>query len=65
MHFATGLHDYTKGCSGEPGCFIILRMFPVKVPTLEPDLPVAYNFADYINRRDPLLDRVRAFSTPP
>ena len=64
-HFATGLHDYTKGCWGEPGCFITFRLFPVKVTTLETDVPVAYNFADYIDRRDPLLDRVRALATSP
>lgn len=65
MSFATGLHDYIKGCEGEPRCFVMLRVFPVKVTTLAPDVPVAYEFADYVKRRDPLLDRVMVLNSQP
>jgi hypothetical protein len=55
--FATGLHDYAQSCQGQPGCFWILYFYPMHVASLEPDVPVAYSFDDYVNLRDPVLDR--------
>ncbi len=55
--FATGLHDYAQSCQGQPGCFWILYFYPMHVASLEPDVPVAYSFDDYVKLRDPLLDR--------
>ncbi|GAA0722801.1 hypothetical protein [Dokdonella soli] len=55
--FATGLHDYTRPCTGQPGCFWIMTFYPMQVATLEPDIRVAYSFDDYVNLRDPVLDR--------
>lgn len=61
--FATGLHDYTHPCWLERRCFWTMFFFPTHVTTLAPDIPVAYNFADYVALRHPLLDRALALST--
>jgi hypothetical protein len=58
LRFATGLHDYTKSCLGEPGCYWIMRLFPLHLKTLAPDVTVPYTFADYRAQRDPVLDYV-------
>jgi hypothetical protein len=58
--YSTGLHDYTRPCTGEPGCFWVMYFFPTHLQTLEPDVPVPYTFDDYISLRDPALDRVIA-----
>jgi hypothetical protein len=58
LRFATGLHDYTKSCLGEPGCYWIMRLYPLHLTTLAPDVRVPYTFADYIALRDPVLEYV-------
>jgi hypothetical protein len=55
--FATGLHDYTRSCWGEAGCFWAMYLYPMHVATLLPDVRVRYTFDDYVNLRDPVLDR--------
>lgn len=57
MHYATGYADYSKPCWGRRGCFWMALLFPTHVGSFEPDVPVAYAFADYVNGRDPLLDK--------
>jgi hypothetical protein len=57
LHFATGLHDYTRSCFGESGCFWILYFIPAHVRNLDPDVRVSYTFDDYVSFRDPLLER--------
>jgi hypothetical protein len=56
--FATGLHDYTKSCFGEPGCFWVMYYYPMQLKSWAPDIAVPYTFADYAAMRDPALDRV-------
>ena len=63
IRFATGLHDYTRSCSGQPGCFWTMYFFPTHVTTLEPEVEVGYTYDDYVNFRDPSLDRVLALSS--
>ena len=58
MGFATGLHDYTKSCWGEPGCFWVMYLYPMQLKSWMPDVRVPYTFADYAALRDPALDRV-------
>jgi hypothetical protein len=60
--FATGLHDYRRPCTGEPGCFWILRFYPTQVESLEPDVRVPYTFDDYVHLRDPQLDAAVALA---
>jgi hypothetical protein len=57
--FATGLHDYSKSCFGEPGCFWTMYLFPMHVGSLDPDIRLPYNFGDYVGLRDPQLERAR------
>jgi hypothetical protein len=56
LHYATGLHDYTKSCRGEPGCYWLMYFYPMHVKTLAPDVAIPYTFADYLALRDPVLD---------
>jgi hypothetical protein len=57
--FATGLHDYSRSCFGEPGCFWIMYFYPMHVQSFAPDIRVPYNFDDYADLRDPVLERAR------
>lgn len=58
MHYATGLHDYTKSCWAERGCFWTMLFYPMHLKTLAPDMTIPYSFADYRALRDPVLDYV-------
>jgi hypothetical protein len=58
LRFATGLHDYTRSCLGERGCYWIMRLFPMHLRTLAPEVIVPYTYADYRALRDPVLDYV-------
>lgn len=58
VEYATGLHDYTKSCFGEPGCFWVMYAYPMQLKSWMPDISVPYTFADYAAMRDPVLDRV-------
>jgi hypothetical protein len=57
--FATGLHDYSKSCFGEHGCFWTMYLYPMHVESLGPDIRLPYNFDDYVGLRDPVLERTR------
>lgn len=57
--FATGLHDYSKSCFGDHGCFWTMYLYPMHVQSLDPDIPLPYNFDDYVGLRDPVLERAR------
>lgn len=59
LRYSTGLHDYSRPCRGEPGCFWVLHFFPMQVASLEPDLRVDYTFDDYLALRDPVLERAQ------
>jgi hypothetical protein len=63
--FATGLHDYSKSCFGEPGCFWTMYLYPMHVQTLDPDIRLPYNFDDYVGLRDPILERALDLARPP
>ena len=58
LRFANGLHDYTKSCLGERGCYWLMRLYPMHLRTLAPEAIVPYTFADYRALRDPVLDYV-------
>jgi hypothetical protein len=58
LGFATGLHDYSKPCFGERGCFWTMYLYPMHVQALDPDILMPYNFDDYVGLRDPALERV-------
>ena len=60
--YARGLHDYARGCDGEPRCYetVVPAAVPLRVTSLNPDIPVRFTFADYANRRDAALDAILA-----
>jgi len=58
LGFATGLHDYSRSCFGNSDCFWTMRLYPMHVTNLDPDVVVAYNFRDYVDLKDPSLERV-------
>lgn len=58
VHYATGMHDYSKPCWGERGCFWVMHFYPMQVKTLTPDVTIPYSFSDYQALRDPLMDYV-------
>ena len=58
VHYATGMHDYSRPCRGQPSCFWTTMFFPMHVKTLVPDVTIPYTFADYRALRDPVLDYV-------
>lgn len=57
VHYATGYEDYSRPCWGRRGCFWVSLLFPTHVESFQPDVRVAYTFDDYVNGRDPLLDK--------
>ena len=60
--YARGLHDYARGCDGEFGCYetLVPTAVPLRVTSLNPDIPVRFTLADYANRRDAALDAILA-----
>lgn len=60
LGYATGLHDYSKSCFGEAGCFWIMWRYPTRVASFEPDTRVNYGFDDYVALRDPVLEAALA-----
>jgi hypothetical protein len=57
FHYATGRHHYDGPCSDWRTCFWLNWLFPVRVKTLGPDVPVSMTFADYLAGRDAAFDR--------
>lgn len=55
--YATGLHDYSQPCTGQPGCFWTMYFYPTHVASFEPDVNVSYTFDDYANLRDPVMEQ--------
>lgn len=59
---ATERHNYVTGCP-EDDCHGSIRNNPIRVETLEPDLPVSANGAALLAGEDPYLDAIRADMT--
>ena len=57
--YATERHNYTTGCP-EPDCHANIRDHPIRVSTLEPDLPAPMTFAAFRAGRDPAMEAVLA-----
>ncbi len=63
VSYATGLHDYSRSCWGERGCFWVMYFFPMHVESFEPDVKVPYTFHHYITLRDPMLEKALALAS--
>ncbi|WP_374658591.1 hypothetical protein [Inhella sp.] len=57
---ATERHDYRDGCRAFDDCHAPVRLRPIARPSLAPDLPVPWTFADYRAGRDPAMEAVDA-----
>jgi hypothetical protein len=59
MLYASERHNYTTGCP-EADCHAAIRLHPIRVRSLAPDLPTPLTFADYAAGRDPAMDAIAA-----
>lgn len=55
---ATERHNYVTGCP-EPDCHRSIRDHPIRVRSLEPDIPAPLTYSLYREGRDPALEAVR------
>lgn len=53
-------HDYQDGCRAFPDCHAPVARRPIRVASLEPDLPAPLGLDDYRHGRDPALEAVAA-----
>lgn len=60
VHYAAGRHVYDGPCADIDQCFWLNYRYPVRVATLEPDIPAPLTFAAYREHRDPALEAVLA-----
>jgi hypothetical protein len=57
INYATGYHDWEKGCAGEHEfCFDLNLIHEVPAGSLSPSVPIAATYADYAAGKDPVLD---------
>jgi hypothetical protein len=56
--YATDRHDYRTGCP-EADCHDPIRRHPIRVASLDPDVPAPLTFAAYRAGRDPAMEAVR------
>jgi len=59
VSYATGKHDWSRGCMNPLSCFWLNLPYGVAAGDLAPERPVAWRYADYVIRRDTVLDAVR------
>jgi hypothetical protein len=57
--YATERHNYRTGCQ-EADCHGSIRAHPIRIVTLEPDLPAPLTFATYREGRDPAMEAIAA-----
>jgi hypothetical protein len=67
--YASERHNYMTGCP-EPDCHAGIREHPIRVRSLQPDLPISLTWADFHAGRDPamtaiLQDIARRRQAPP
>jgi hypothetical protein len=60
FNYATGHHRYDGPCGDWRTCYWLNWVYPVRVKTLEPDVPARMTYADYLAERDPAFDRALA-----
>lgn len=52
INYATGYHDWEKGCKGEPYCFTMNEMHEVPAGSLAPEVDIPQDFASYLRGED-------------
>jgi len=57
LSYETGKHDYGRGCYDLYNCFWLNWLYPVRVKSLQPDIPVPLRFSDWNAGRDAAFER--------
>ena len=65
IDYATGYHDWNKGCEGHPYCFTQNLIHQVPAGSLAPVTVLAPTFADYASGRDVVMDWILSQRTRP
>lgn len=52
VHYQTGKHDYRHACNDWKECYWLNWFYPVRVRSLQPDMPVPLRFEDWNAGRD-------------
>ena len=60
INYATGYHDWKKGCKGEPYCFTMNEMHEVPAGSLSPEVVLTSSFGEYQNGQDVVLDWIES-----
>jgi hypothetical protein len=63
--FTSGRHNYGIAPCEDENCFWLNLLYPVRVESLEPDLPAPLTYAAYRERRDPAMEAVEAHERRP
>jgi hypothetical protein len=58
MSYSTGLHDYRHGCRWFGPCYWVNWIFPIAVPSLDPELAAPLSFAAAAAGRDPAMEAI-------
>ena len=60
VNYATGYHDWEKGCKGEPYCYTMNEMYEVPAGDLSPAVTLDQSFESYQSGEDVVLNWVAA-----
>ena len=60
INYATGYHDWEKGCKGEPYCFTMNELFEVPAGSLAPEVTLAQDFDSYARGEDVVMAWIAA-----
>ena len=58
MSYATGLHDYRHGCRWFGPCYWVNWIYPITVPTLDPEISAPLSFAMIVAGIDPAMEAI-------
>ncbi|MFK7828310.1 MAG: hypothetical protein AB8B57_00900 [Congregibacter sp.] len=56
INYATGYHDWEKGCKGEPYCFTLNEMHEVPAGSLAPEVEILQDLASFRRGEDVVMD---------
>lgn len=60
VNYATGYHDWEKGCKGEPYCYTMNEMYEVPAGDLSPAVTLDQSFESYQRGEDVVLNWIAA-----
>lgn len=58
--YATGYHDWEKGCKGEPYCYTMNEMYEVPAGSLDPVVTLPQPFSSYAAGEDVVMEWVNS-----